>query len=91
MSSSPQHRPKVNLPEGVSAEWSVAESNLLRYRGLVARAVEAFGDEIKASRWLSLPNRDLNGQTPIQAVQANGYDVQVLEPILTRIEHGVDY
>lgn len=66
-------------------------SNMMRYRGLVSRVVEAFGDEIKASRWLSLPNRDLNGQTPIQAVQTNGYDMQALEPILTRIEHGVDY
>lgn len=66
-------------------------ANLLRYRGLVSRAVETFGDEIKASRWLSLPNRDLDGKTPIQAVQATGYDMQVLEPIFTRIEHGVDY
>jgi uncharacterized protein (DUF2384 family) len=64
---------------------------MLRYRGLVSRAVEAFGDEIKASKWLSLPNRDLHGQTPIQAVQASGYDLRVLEPILTRIEHGIDY
>ncbi|MGH9560147.1 MAG: antitoxin Xre/MbcA/ParS toxin-binding domain-containing protein, partial [Terracidiphilus sp.] len=79
--------------EGISTGARMAEPglNMLRYRGLVSRAVEAFGDEIKASRWLSLPNGDLDGQTPIQAVQANGYDMQVLEPILTRIEHGVDY
>jgi uncharacterized protein (DUF2384 family) len=61
------------------------------YRALVSRAVEAFGDEIKASRWLSIPNKDLEGQTPLQAVQKSGYDMQVLEPILTRVEHGVDY
>ena len=64
---------------------------MMGYRALVSRAVEAFGDEIKASRWLSLPNRDLEGQTPLQAVQASGYDMHVLEPILTRIEHGIDY
>ena len=61
------------------------------YRALVSRVVAAFGDEIKASRWLSLPNSDLSGQTPIQAIQNSGYDLQVIEPILTRIEHGVDY
>jgi uncharacterized protein (DUF2384 family) len=93
MASSPQFRAKRKPPESISAEAPQTESgsNILRYRGLVSRAVEAFGDEVKASRWLSLPNRDLNGQTPIQAVQANGYDMQVLEPIFTRIEHGVDY
>ncbi len=63
----------------------------MRYRALVSRVVDAFGDEVKASRWLSLPNRDLNGQTPLQAVQSCGYDLQLIEPILTRIEHGVDY
>jgi uncharacterized protein (DUF2384 family) len=51
--------------------------------------VEAFGDEIKASKWLSLPNKDLKGMTPLQLAQANGYSTQSLEPILTRIEHGI--
>jgi uncharacterized protein (DUF2384 family) len=64
---------------------------MVRYRALVSRTVDAFGDEVKASRWLSMPNQDLNGQTPLQAVQTSGYDMQVLEPILTRIEHGVYY
>ncbi len=93
MASSPQFRAKRKPPESIGGEASQTESgsNLLRYRVLVSRAVEAFGDEIKASRWLSLPNRDLDGQTPIQALQASGYDMQVLEPILTRIEHGIDY
>ncbi len=61
------------------------------YRALVSRVVGAFGDEIKASRWLSQPNADLGGQTPLQALQTSGYNFQVLEPILIRIEHGVDY
>jgi uncharacterized protein (DUF2384 family) len=79
-------------PEIASVEASTAEIwNILRYRGLVSRVVEAFGDEVKASLWLSLPNRDLNGQTPIQVMQANGYDMRALEPIITRIEHGIDY
>lgn len=66
------------------------ERALTLYRALVARVVDAFGDEIKASRWLSLPNRDLDGQAPLQAAQCSGYDMQVMEPLLTRIEHGVD-
>ncbi len=64
---------------------------LANYRKLVERVVEVFGDEIKASRWLSLPNPELNGETPLQAVQRNDHDTRVLEPILTRIEHGIDY
>jgi len=62
-----------------------------RYQMLVARAVDAFGDEIKASRWLSLPNRDLDGQTPLQVAQKEGYSLRAIEPLLTRIEHGVYY
>jgi uncharacterized protein (DUF2384 family) len=64
---------------------------MMRYKALVARTVDAFGDEIKASRWLSLPNRDFDGQTPLQVAQKNGYDLQAIEPILIRIEHGVDF
>jgi hypothetical protein len=62
-----------------------------RYRTLVARAVDVFGNEVKASRWLSLPNQDFNGQTPLQVAQKSGYDLQAIEPILVRIEHGVYY
>ena len=61
-----------------------------RYKDLVSRAVDAFGDEIRASRWLSQPSRDLDGRTPLEVAQNNGYDAQVLEPILIRIEHGID-
>jgi uncharacterized protein (DUF2384 family) len=91
MASSPRLRGKSVAsvtPKPIAAE---AMHEIVRYRALVSRTVDAFGDEIKASRWLSMPNRDLGGQTPLQAVQGSGYDMQVLEPILTRIEHGVDY
>lgn len=64
---------------------------LANYRKLVDRVVDAFGDEIKASRWLSLPNAELKGETPLQAAQPSGYDPQVLEPLLARIEHGIYY
>jgi uncharacterized protein (DUF2384 family) len=62
---------------------------LTNYEQLVARAVDVFGDEIKASKWLSLPNSELSGETPLQVAKRDGYDRQVLEPIFTRIEHGI--
>jgi uncharacterized protein (DUF2384 family) len=64
---------------------------LARYQKLVDRAKDAFGDEIKASRWLSLPNEELEGQTPLEVVQANGYDLEPIEAILMRMENGIDY
>jgi uncharacterized protein (DUF2384 family) len=90
MASSPQFRATKEQPiEEVLASGLSRE--MTRYRALVSRTVDVFGDEVKASRWLSLPNRDLGGKTPLQAVQNSGYDIQVLEPILIRIEHGIDY
>jgi uncharacterized protein (DUF2384 family) len=68
-----------------------SETEMSNYRNLVARTVEVFGDEIKASEWLSRPNSDLGGEVPIHIAQRAAYDSEVLEPIFTRIEHGVDY
>jgi uncharacterized protein (DUF2384 family) len=62
---------------------------LANYQQLVARAVDVFGDEIKASKWLSLANPELSGETPLQVAQRNSYNVEVLEPLLTQIEHGI--
>jgi uncharacterized protein (DUF2384 family) len=80
----------LSLAAGVLPDAS-SDQTYHSYRKLVARTIEVFGDEIKASRWLSLPNPDLNGATPIQAVQESGYSTSLLEPIFTRIEHGIDY
>ena len=83
-----------NVRIGVATEKRHIASpahEMKRYRMLVARAVDAFGDEIKASGWLSLPNRDLDGQTPLQVAQKDGYSLRAIEPLLTRIEHGVYY
>lgn len=92
MASSPQYRGSSKPREsGIGPEASASAQDIARYQALVSRTVDAFGDEIKASRWLSLPNRDLGGQTPLQVAQANGYDMQMLDAILTRMEHGVDY
>lgn len=61
------------------------------YSRLVARVVDVFGDEIKAAKWLSLPNADLHGETPLQTAQHSDYAPETLETILTRIEHGIDF
>jgi uncharacterized protein (DUF2384 family) len=64
---------------------------MMRYKTLIERTVDAFGDEIKASRWLSLPNQDFDGKTPLQVAQKDGYGLKAIEPFLIRIEHGVEY
>jgi hypothetical protein len=66
-----------------------ADPQLENYKQLVARAVDVFGDEIKASKWLSLPNSELNGDTPLQFAQRHSYEGQTLEYIFIRIEHGI--
>lgn len=91
MATAPKPRVKPLEPHARQFDPAPAARALASYRALVARTVEAFGDEIKASKWLSLPNKDLNGLTPLQLAQANGYSTQSLEPILTRIEHGIDF
>lgn len=91
MAGAPQYRAGWNFENGPEMAAAETAHRVRSYQALVSRVVAAFGDEVKASRWLSLPNVDLGGQTPIQAVQNCGYDFQVIEPILTRIEHGVDY
>lgn len=79
------------IVEGVSNTEKRTTHEMACYRMLIERAVDAFGDEVKASRWLSLPNKDFNGQTPLQAAQKKGYDLQAIDPILSRIEHGVEF
>jgi hypothetical protein len=64
---------------------------LTNYRALVARATDVFGDEIKASRWLSTPNADLAGRVPLEMASLQDYELSFLEPIFIRIEHGIDY
>lgn len=67
---------------------------LTNYRTLVDRAVAAFGDEVKASKWLSMPNDELlQNQTPLEYAQRVGYDsvalYDIFEPMFVRIEHGI--
>ena len=79
-------------PKSVTAAGGrTAGEALTNYQTLVARVVDVFGDELKASRWLSRPNPDLNGESPLQVAQRDNYSALLLEPILVRIEHGIDF
>lgn len=75
--------------EGPLGIPQAADIDFESYKRLVDRASDVFGDELVASRWLSTPNRDLKGETPLQAAQAEGYQYRVLEALFVRIEHGV--
>ena len=82
--------PNVDAAESeVTGLAAVASRNFANYEKLVARVSDAFGDELKASRWLSLPNPALNGESPLQFAMRDGYELRGIEPILARMEHGI--
>ncbi len=55
---------------------------------VIAHAVAVFGDEHKASHWLSTPLPVLEGRTPTEVLQMAG-GIARIETILTRIEHNI--
>ena len=61
---------------------------LARVVRLLVRAEEAFGDRMKAHRWLAQPNRALAGQRPFGLLDSDA-GAQAVEHELGRIEHGV--
>jgi uncharacterized protein (DUF2384 family) len=63
------------------------EARYSEYRQLTARAVEVFGNEREAARWLSTQNSDFEGRTPIQDFIEHGLAPAL--QVLGRIEHGV--
>ena len=69
------------------------EAEFKSYRDLIDRALEVFGDELKASRWLSMPSVDLDGKVPLQVAQSVHYAAselqRIFEPVFVRIEHGI--
>lgn len=66
-----------------------AESDrFLRLVGIVAGAVETFGDPEKAQAWLNRPTRTLDGETPL-AMADTDRGARVVEALLGRIGHGI--
>lgn len=63
------------------------------YQALVERAIEVFGDELKAALWLSTPSSDLENKVPLQIAQSVHYAADelrgIFEPVFLRIEHGI--
>ncbi len=55
---------------------------------VIARAVAVFGDEHKASHWLTTPLPILENCSPSQILETPG-GVQRIEQILARIEHNI--
>lgn len=79
-------------PESVDAPRDLgSHANHLRLEQIlpvVAHAVAVFGDEKKASHWLATPLRLFGNQAPSQVLeQAEGVDL--IEQVLTRIEHNI--
>jgi putative toxin-antitoxin system antitoxin component (TIGR02293 family) len=55
---------------------------------VVAHAVAVFGDEHKASHWLTTPLAILDGHAPSELL-TNAAGIARVEELLTRIEHNV--
>jgi putative toxin-antitoxin system antitoxin component (TIGR02293 family) len=55
---------------------------------VVAHAIAVFGDEHKATHWLSTPLAILSNRAPVALLQTP-QGIQQVELILTRIEHNI--
>lgn len=55
---------------------------------VVAHAVAVFGDEQKATHWLSTTLEVLGNRTPAE-LMASAEGIALVERILTRIEHNI--
>jgi uncharacterized protein (DUF2384 family) len=69
------------------AERQSIESRYSEYEQLAERAVEVFGSEIEAARWLSTQSPDFADRTPLQDLIKQGADHALA--VLGKIEHGV--
>ena len=78
--------PNLKQIEQPQAEW--LRANIERMLPVVAHAVAVFGDEHKASHWLSTPLAVLGDRSPSH-VLATPDGVEVVDRILTRIEHNI--
>lgn len=61
---------------------------IYRLARILARAEEVLGDQAKAARWFSRPNRALGGDSPLSLLDTDA-GTQEVEAVLGRIEDGV--
>jgi putative toxin-antitoxin system antitoxin component (TIGR02293 family) len=64
------------------------QSPISRIVPVVAHAVAVFGDEHKASHWLSTPLLLLENRAPSELLSTDE-GIQKVDDILTRIEHNI--
>jgi transposase-like protein len=83
----------IKQPTKSVEEAAKVASFLVKYADMewYSRVVDAFGDPRKAHQWMTTPSKEFGGKTPIKALEENNMDSSILEPFLTRMEHGVDY
>ena len=67
---------------------SLESDRIFRFLQVVAHAIETIGDDEKASRWLTKPNRALMGKIPLELLNTPIGASQV-DDILGRIDHGL--
>jgi uncharacterized protein (DUF2384 family) len=63
-----------------------AQGRAITAQSVKAHALDTFGSEEKAERWMSRPNPLFQGKTPIQFIQS---DPLWVEAELVRIDYGV--
>jgi putative toxin-antitoxin system antitoxin component (TIGR02293 family) len=63
-------------------------SEVTRLVPVIAHAVAVFGDEQKATHWLSTPLAVLGNRTPAELLTTNE-GLALVEQTLTRIEHNI--
>jgi putative toxin-antitoxin system antitoxin component (TIGR02293 family) len=68
---------------------SDAERQYLIYDTVVGRAVDVFGSELKATRWLSRQNPDFGGKSPLEALIDSSFDPTTIFDTLGKVEHGI--
>jgi putative toxin-antitoxin system antitoxin component (TIGR02293 family) len=61
---------------------------MARVAGVTAFAQRVFGDAAEARAWLLTPNSALGNEAPLRMLRT-GSGAQLVESVLTRIEHGV--
>jgi uncharacterized protein (DUF2384 family) len=79
------HEPTPTPVERLAAQLERPDADAIR-----SRAVEVFGDEVKASSWMTTPRSIFDGRTPEELVASGSPAEQrkVLE-VLLRIDYGV--
>jgi uncharacterized protein (DUF2384 family) len=60
-----------------------------RRQQLEAKALETFGDQGKATRWLDHPNAGLKGCVPRQLAESDEAGFKTVMTSLGRIQHGI--